>query len=320
MNPVAVAITRRIHPIAREKLAQHFCVREWESPIAPTTTELTNLVSECAGAITMLSDSIDVQFFQRNPKLRVLANYAVGTNNIDLTAASQHGVRVGNTPDVLTEATAELAIALILIALRRIPEAMHAVACGKWTDWEPMGYLGRSLRGSTVGIVGYGRIGRRVAEILHRGWGVEILVHNRSLVRQTSIPLTLVTLDQLLAKSDIVSLHCPLTPRSRQMLNEAAFAKMKLGSTLVNTARGELVDPVALENALRSGHLFGAAMDVSDPEPMNSKNSLLLCKNFCQLPHIGSATESTRKQMAEIAADNIIGALLGTHMPAEVFG
>ena len=246
--------------------------------------------------------------------LKVVANFAVGYDNIDLEACRERGVVVTNTPDVLTNATAELAVALMLAAARRMGEAERMVRSGSWTGWEPGQLLGRELSGSVVGIVGLGRIGTRVAELL-RGFGVTLLYSARSPhpERAERVGAALVTLDELLARSDFVTLHAPLSPETRHLIDGPALGRMKPGAVLVNTSRGGLVDSAALAQALSAGSVCAAGLDVYEQEP-DVPPELTALDNVVLLPHIGSATREAREGMARLAAENVI-AVLGGRAP-----
>jgi len=237
--------------------------------------------------------------------LRAISNYAVGTDNVDLEAASARGIPVGNTPDVLTESTADLAVALMLGASRRLVEGDAYVRRGEWRTWEPELLLGHDLHGSTVGIVGLGRIGRAVHRRLE-GFGCELLFTDES---------GGVTLEELLERSDFVTIHCPLTPDTRGLIGEEALGRMKETAYLVNAARGPIVDTDALARALEAGEIAGAALDVTDPEPLPVDHPLLDAPGLVVLPHIASATHATRERMADMAVDNLLAGLAGEPMP-----
>ncbi|MGN6187688.1 MAG: 2-hydroxyacid dehydrogenase, partial [Conexibacter sp.] len=255
--------------------------------------------------LCMLSDRIDAPFLDANPQLKVIANYAVGLDNVDLAAARRHGIAVGNTPDVLTDATADLAFALLLAAARRLPQAANAVRQGSWGTWHPDGFLGADLVGATLGIVGAGRIGEAVAR---RASGFEMRV-----LKTTSRGGT--PLETLLEQSDFVSLHVPLTPQTHHLIDADALARMKPTAILVNTARGQVIDQRALIDALHAGTIAGAALDVADPEPLPADHPLLQAPNVLVLPHIGSATIRTRTQMTHLAVDNVLAGLAGEPLP-----
>jgi glyoxylate reductase len=250
----------------------------------------------------MLSDRIDSDLLDAAPKLRAVANYAVGSDNIDLKATRARGIAVGTTPGVLTEATADLAFSLLLAAARRIPEAAAAVRAGAWRVYEPARWLGVECAGATLGIVGFGRIGQAVARRAE-GFSMKVLA-----TRQTP-------LEELLERSDFVSLHCPLTPETHHLIDAAALARMQPTAILINTARGAVVDQPALIAALHAGTIAGAALDVTDPEPPASDDPLLSAPNLLIAPHIGSATRTTRARMTELAVANLLAALDGQPMP-----
>jgi lactate dehydrogenase-like 2-hydroxyacid dehydrogenase len=237
--------------------------------------------------------------------LRAISNYAVGTDNVDLDAATRRGIPVGNTPDVLTDATADLAFALLLALARRLPEGERDVREGQWVTFEPDRNLGAEVTGATLGIVGFGRIGQAVARRAE-GFGMTILHSARS----GGVPL-----EELLERADFVTLHCPLTPETRHLIDDAALSRMKPTALLVNSARGPIVDSTALGRALRERAIGGAALDVTDPEPLPADHPLLRAPNLLVVPHIGSATVRTRHKMTEIAVDNLLAALAGEPMP-----
>jgi glyoxylate reductase len=243
--------------------------------------------------------------------LRIVANFAVGYDNIDLEACRARGVTVTNTPDVLTNATAELAVALMLAAARRLGETERILRRGEWTGWEPEQFLGRELAGGTIGIVGLGRIGSRVAELL-QGFEPRLLYSSRRArpELESNLGLEQRPLDDLLAEADIVSLHLPLTSETRHVIDAAALERFKPGAILVNTSRGGLVDTDALIAALRSGRLGGAALDVFENEP-DVPRELVALDNVVLTPHIGSATDPARNGMARLAAENVIAVLEG---------
>jgi len=245
------------------------------------------------------------------PRLKIIANYAVGYNNIDLQAARDKGIVVTNTPDVLTAATADLTWALILAVSKRIPESERYLRQGQFFGWRPKLMLGGDVSGKTIGIVGAGRIGQAVARRAV-GFDMQVLYHsrNQNIDFETSTPAKYVELDQLLQESDFISLHCPLSEETHYLINAQNISLMKKGAYLINTARGPVVDEAALISALESGHLAGAGFDVYEQEPVVPQ-SLLELDNVVLLPHIGSATYETRDEMARICALNIIEVLEG---------
>jgi glyoxylate reductase len=273
----------------------------------------------------MLMDTVDAALLSRAPRLRVVSNYAVGYDNIDVPACTRRKIPVGNTPGVLTDATADLAMALLLTCARGIVKVAMDARSGLWRAWTPAGWLGADLRGATLGIIGMGTIGRAVAERA-KGFGLNIVYFKPR--RDRSIESTLGTrylpLDGLLRESDFVSLHCPLTPQTRGMINEAALQKMKRTAILVNTARGPVVVTEALVRALQEGWIAGAGIDVTDPEPLPMGHPLYDLPNCLVLPHIGSATHGTRRRMAEMACENLLAGLEGRTVPhcvnREIYG
>jgi glyoxylate reductase len=283
-------------------------VEVWPGGAPPTAAELADLAAPCAGLLTMLTERLDAELLDHCPGLRVVANMAVGLDNVDVEAATARGVLVTNTPGVLTEATADLTFALLLAAARRLPEGAAAVHEGRWGSWQPDWLLGRELHGATLGIIGPGRIGAAVARRA-QGFGMAVLYHGRR--EAPGFPGRRASWGDLLAEADVVSAHVPLTTETERMFNAAAFAAMRPGAIFVNTARGGVVDQQALRAALVSGHLGGAALDVTTPEPLSPDDALLTAPNLLVLPHLGSATGETRARMAELAVDGLLAGLRG---------
>ena len=298
-------ITRRLPGEALDRLEAEHEVEIWEGRLPPPLKELRAQAERCEGLLTLLTDVVDAELLSAAPNLRAISNYAVGVDNVDLRAATERGIPVGNTPDVLTESTADLAVGLMLAACRRIVEAQDVVRRGEWITWDPELLLGRDLNGASVGIVGYGRIGRAVARRVE-GFGARVVHTSRS----EGMPL-----EQLLAESDFVTLHCPLTPETEHLIDADALRWMKDTAYLINTARGPIVDPVALERGLSEGWIAGAALDVTEPEPLPPRNPLASAPNLVLVPHIASATHRTREAMADIAVENLLAALRGEPMP-----
>jgi glyoxylate reductase len=237
--------------------------------------------------------------------VKAVANLAVGTDNIDLEEAARRGIKVGNTPGVLTDATADIAFALLLGIARRLSEGEREVRKGRWAPWHPTHMVGGDLAGATLGIVGWGRIGQAMAR-RGEGFGMEVIHSSRS----SGIPL-----DELLERADYVSLHTPLTPETRHLMGAPQFKRMKRTAYLINTARGGVVDQAALREALVRGEIAGAGLDVTDPEPLPPDDPLLTAPNLLVMPHVGSATFRTRARMADMAVDNLLAALAGRDMP-----
>jgi glyoxylate reductase len=279
---------------------------------SPPRDELLRAVAGCRAVLSLLTERIDAELFDAaGSSLQVVANFAVGYDNIDLSAAAERNVVVTNTPGVLTEATADLAWALLLGAARRVGEAERLVRDHGWTGWSPTQLIGVPVHGRTLGIVGMGAIGTAVAR-RGSGFGMEVLYTNRSRRREAEaeVGATFVPLDELLERSDFVSLHAPATPQTRHLIDAAALSRMKPNAVLVNTARGPLIDEVALADALRSHVIAGAGLDVYEREP-TIEPALLDLANVVLLPHLGSATSEARSAMAELACANIVAVLSG---------
>jgi glyoxylate reductase len=305
-----VVVARYLPEAGRARLAERYEVDENGAEV-----DGEELLHRVAGAAALVADPtvpVDGNLLDAaGPGLRVVANFAVGYDNVDVAACRERGVVVTNTPDVLTNATAELAVALMLAAARRLGEGERLARSGRWTGWEPGQLLGRELSGAVVGIVGLGRIGTRVAELL-RGFDVEVLYTARSPRPEAARRLGArhVGLDELLARSDFVSLHAPLTAETRHLIDARALARMKPGAIVVNTARGGLLDSGALARALEEGRLGGAALDVYEREP-EIPPELARLERVVLAPHIGSATATARDGMALLVADNVIAVLEG---------
>ena len=278
----------------------------------PRETLFERLV-DCDGWISMLSDRIDVELLDSAPKLRVISQMSVGVDNIDVEACRDHGVVVGHTPDVLTETTADTAFALIGAAVRRLPEGEAIVKSGAWGPWDPWHFLSSDLHGATLGIVGMGRIGQAIARRA-RGFDMRVLYTGRT---TKDVPGTeRLDLATLLETSDIVVIAVPLSDETRRMIGDAELRLMKDSAMLVNVARGPIVDTDALVEALGDGVIGGAALDVTDPEPLPSDHPLLRFPNCLVVPHIGSATVPARRAMAALAVANLVAYLRQEPMPA----
>jgi glyoxylate reductase len=293
----------------------------WPDEAPPSRSALLERVAGCAGILTLLTDRVDDELLDAaGPGLRVVSNFAVGYDNIDVAACARRGVVVGNTPGVLTEATADLAWALILASARRVAEGDRFVRAGRWRTWGPLVLIGADVHGSTLGIVGFGRIGQAVARRA-AGFGMTVLYASRTRApasAEAALGATLVAFDELLARSDIVSLHVPLTPETRGLIDTAALARMKSSAILVNTSRGPVVDDRALADALRDGVIGAAGLDVTDPEPIPLDHPLLALDNCIVVPHIASATRTARGRMAAMAAANLLAGVRGQPLPTPV--
>ncbi len=316
-----IFVTRSIPESGLQRLRSIFEVDVWPDRDPPPRDVLLQRASGCSGVLSMLSDKIDEEFYQAvGGALRGVANFAVGYNNIDVQAARARGIQVGNTPGVLTNATADTAVGLILAAGRCFRPAIHNVERLEWRNWEPMMFLGQEFEGKTLGIVGMGRIGHAVAKRMHGGWGMEVVYTARTPKSAADRELSAkhVSLEELLSVSDVISLNCPLTDQTRNLIGVKELAAMKPTAILVNTARGEVIDQMALAQALASGKLFAAGLDVTSPEPIAADHPLRELSNCLILPHIGSATYHARSQMSTMAAENLIAAIEGKPMPFSV--
>ncbi len=293
----------------------------WDGELPPPRDELLRRIAGCDGVLTLLTDKVDDEFLDAaGPQLKVVSNYAVGFDNVDVAACVRRGVAVGNTPGVLTETTADLAWTLLMAAARRIPEGGRYVRAGEWRTWGPLLLLGPDVHGATIGIVGFGRIGQAVARRA-QGFGMRILYHDlHRLPDEVTEPLgaKYLSLDELLAASDFVSLHVNLSEVTRHLINARTLAAMKPTAVLVNTSRGPVIDQLALADALRDGVIWAAALDVTDPEPIAMDDPLVGLDNCLIVPHIASASRATRGKMAEMAAANLIAGVQGLPLPTPV--
>jgi glyoxylate reductase len=316
-------ITRELFPDVIEKLKQYYDVEVWDRYHQPPYEVLLEKVREVDALVSLLTDKIDCNLLQQAKRLRIIAQYAVGYDNIDVECATRLGIYVTNTPEVLTEATAELTWALILAVARRIVEADHFVRWGEWwrtkTAWHPTMMLGVELKGKTLGIVGLGRIGSRVAEI-GKAFGMRVIYYDlmRKEDLEKKLGIEYRDLDTLLQEADIVSIHTPLTKETYHIINEERLKKMKRTAILINTARGAVVDTEALIKALREGWIAGAGLDVFEGEPIPPNHPLTAFKNVVLVPHIGSATYEARHAMAELVAENLIAFYEGRVPPTLV--
>lgn len=300
-------VTRLLAIDPRDVVGPGVEIEVFSEPRAPTRDEILARAAGAGALVTMPTDRVDGPLLDALPSLRVVANHAVGLDNIDLDAARQRGVWVTHTPDVLTDATAELTFALILAAWRRLREGEATVRAGRWA-WSPTMLLGRQLRGATLGVLGYGRIGRAVARI-GAAFGMRTLAAGRGPIHAEP-PAQPVSFDELLERSDVLSLHCPLTPATRHLIGAAELRRMKPGALLVNTARGPVVDEAALAAALDAGSPAAAALDVYEREP-EVHPALLGRQDVVLLPHLGSATVEARRRMAELSLGDAARVLRG---------
>lgn len=311
----------RIIPDAGLNLVKQQCDAEiWNDPLPPPYAVIKQKIANCDGLVSLLTDKIDGPLLDAAPRLKVVSNFAVGFNNVDIPACTERGIAVGNTPGVLTDATADMAFCLLIGAARRIAEGHQYSVSGRWKTWEPLGHLGQDLVGSTIGIVGMGRIGYALAKRCRGGWDMNILYYDvyKNEKAEKDLNARQVDFDTLLRESDFVSVHTDLNEKTRGMFSREQFKKMKRTCVFINTARGPLVDQKALHEALTSGTIFAAGVDVTDPEPPAANDPLLKLPNIIVAPHIASATVGTRNAMAEICAKNLIAGVTGQKLPAWV--
>ncbi len=323
--PARVVVTRRPPGRAVDALGQHGGVWVYPKDRVMPRDELLARVGSAEALYCMLTDRVDAELLDRAPQLRAVSQMAVGVDNIDLSACTARGIPVGNTPDVLTETTADTAFGLLIAASRRFREGLHEVTAGRWGEWSPTGMVGVDVGDSTLGIVGLGRIGKAVARRAS-GFGMRILYtqRNRDRGAENALGVKYRPLDRLLPESDHVMVLTSLHAGTFRLIDRAALAMMKPTATLVNVSRGQVVDTDALVEALQTGRIAAAGLDVTDPEPIPQDHPLVQIPNCFVVPHIGSATLRTRIRMADRAAENLMAALAGQPMPycanPEVYG
>ncbi len=306
-----IFVTRRI--VGLEPFAAEFALDVWEDATnPPPREELLRRARGCAGVVSMLSDKLDRAFFDALPALRVVSQYAVGVNNIDLAYAKERGIPVGHTPGVVTDATADMAWALLFASARNVAGGVEHVRAGRWRSWEPALLLGRAVYGATLGILGYGRIGQAVAA-RSRGFAMPILAAHTHPIEQDGV--TQVSQDELLARADFVVLTVPLNAKTHHLIGARELALMKPDATLINVARGEIVDPAALIEALKAGRPGFAALDVTEPEPIPPDHPLVALPNCLIVPHLGTSTLQTRLAMTDLALRNLRAGLRGEPLP-----
>ena len=311
----------RIIPNAGLRQISDACDAEvWSDPLPPPADVLRAKIANCEGLVSLLTDRVDAALLDAAPKLRVVSNFAVGFNNINVPACTARGIAVGNTPGVLTDATADMAFCLLIASARRVVDGHAYTLAGNWRTWEPLGHLGQDLVGRTLGVVGMGRIGYALAKRCKGGWDMRILYYDvyRNEAAERDLGARQVDLSTLLRESDFASLHTDLNEQTRGMIGALQLRAMKRTAVLINTARGPLVDQKALADALRSGTIFAAGLDVTDPEPPGADDPLLRLPNVVVAPHIASATVGTRDHMADICAKNLLAGLRGEKLPAWV--
>jgi len=314
-----VYVTRILPKEAMDRVNSFCDAKTWDGPLPPPRDVLEENVVNIEGLLSLLTDKIDAALMDKAPKLKVISNYAVGFDNVDIPAATKRGIIVGNTPGVLTETTADLAFALMMAAGRRIVEGDKEVRAGKWKTWGPMTLLGQDIHGATLGIIGLGRIGASVARRA-KGFGMKIIyydiIRNENVEKELGIKYT--DLNSLLSQSDFITIHTNLTKETHHLISSKQFDLMKRTGILVNTSRGPIVDNMALYEALRSKKIAYAGLDVTEPEPLPADHPLLTLDNVIVVPHIASASVASRTKMGLMAADNLIAGLKGEMPPNPV--
>jgi len=314
-----VFVTRLIPEVGLEMLAGVCQADVWQEDLPPEPSDLLERVRDVEGILSLLTDKIDAKVMDTaGPKLKVISNYAVGFDNVDIAEATRRRIPVGNTPGVLTDTTADLAFALLMAAARRVVEGDRFTRAGRWKTWGPRLLLGQDITGATLGIIGLGRIGTGMVKRA-RGFDMRVLYHDPNCLDNAPYPgevsAKCVDLDTLYAEADFVSVHTPLTEATYHLINAEAFRKMKPTAILINTARGPVVDPDALYHALAHGQIAAAALDVTEPEPIPFDSPLLKLETVIIVPHIGSASVATRGKMATMAAANLIAGIKGERLP-----
>lgn len=306
-----VYVTRRLPQSALDLLARHAQVVVWPGEAPPPRAVVLKEAAAATALITLAADYVDAALLEAAPRLRIVGNFAAHCDNVDVAAATRRGILVTHTPDVATETVADFALALMLAAARRVGEAAQYARAGRWRAWGPEALLGRDLHGATLGIVGLGRIGQAVARRA-AGFGMRLLYAGprRKPEAERATGATYAPLEEILSRSDVVSLHCPLSDETYHLIDRAALELLKLDAILVNTARGQLVDTRALVAALRARPTI-AALDVTDPDPLPADHPLLQLPNAIVTPHVGSASARTRTRMGLMVAEDALAALRG---------
>ncbi|HBB34823.1 MAG TPA: D-glycerate dehydrogenase [Cyanobacteria bacterium UBA8803] len=311
-----VFITRRL-PTDLDVLQQVATVEVWIERQPPPYKVLLEKIRTIDGLLCLLTDRIDSQLIAAATSLKVISQMAVGYDNIDIPAATARGIPVGHTPGILTDATADFTWALLMAAARRVVEADRFTRAGRWLTWEPDLLLGPNITGATLGIVGFGRIGQAIARRA-KGFEMRILYaskHQWDLELEKALGVEFVPFDRLLSESDFVTIHTPLSKDTYHLFSDRQFELMKPSAILINTARGGVIDPDALYRALSQGQIAGAALDVTEPEPILMDSPLLTLDNLIMTPHIASASRQTREKMANMAIENLIAGLRGAPLP-----
>ena len=317
MAKPTIYVTRQIFDEAVDRLKEATDMKYWDSEMPPPRDVLLREVQDIDGLYCLLTEKIDAELFDAAPNLRVVSSMAVGFDNIDVAEATKRGIPVGNTPGVLTETTADFAFALLMAAGRRVSEGDRYTRAGNWKTWGPMVLLGQDIHGSTLGIIGFGRIGVEMAKRA-KGFGMNIVYYDviRNEEREKEYGATYCDdVKELLAQSDFVSIHVNLTPETRHLINADTLSGMKSTAVLVNTSRGPVVDQTALYHALKDGTIGAAGLDVTEVEPISMDDPLLTLENVIIAPHIASGSVVTRTKMSLMAVDNLLAGLNGEPLP-----
>lgn len=319
MSKPKVFVSRLIPEEAIDMLKAQCEVEVWESEMPPPRDALLAKTKDCEGILSLLTDKIDAEFLDNAPKMKVAANMAVGYDNIDVPQCTKRGVAACNTPGVLTDTTADFAWSLLMTTARRVVEGVDYIRAGKWKTWGPMLLMGQDVHHATLGLIGLGRIG---IEVARRAQGFEMKVLYYDVYRredlEKSMGLVYADMKTVLQESDFVSIHVPYMKETHHLISTEQLGLMKNTAVLINTARGPIVDPVALYKSLKEGQIWAAGLDVTEPEPINMDNPLLELSNCVIAPHIASASIKTRTRMATLSAENILAALQGKMPPAIV--
>ncbi|MBW2622275.1 MAG: D-glycerate dehydrogenase [Deltaproteobacteria bacterium] len=313
-----VFVTRMIAQEALDMIARETQMEVWPGELPPAREVLLDKARDAEGLLTLLTDLVDARLMDSAPNLKVISNYAVGYDNVDIGEAGKRGIVVGNTPGVLAETTADMAFALLMASARRVAEGRDYTMKGHWKTWSPMVLLGQDIHGATLGIIGLGRIGAEVARRA-RGFNMRVLYHgphrkSEQLEKELGVEYV-PELKDILASADFISVHVPLTPSTEGLIGAAEFQLMKKNAVFINTARGGIVDQKALYEALRSGQIFAAGLDVTSVEPIPLDDPLLTLSNVIITPHIASASVKTREKMAMMAAENLLAGIKGELPP-----
>jgi glyoxylate reductase len=311
-----IFITRKIPQAGLDQIADDVDMEVWPDELPPPYETLLEAAQVADGLVTLLTDKVDEKVIEAGKRLKVISQYAVGVDNIDLAAATRRGIPVGHTPGVLTETTADFAWTLLMATARRVVEGDKFTRAGRWQTWGPLAFLGPDIHGATLGIVGFGRIGQAVARRA-QGFNMQVIYYDvqRNLEAEQDLKATFVPFNELLRIADFISLHTWLSPDTYHMISDDQFKVMKRTAILVNTARGSIIDPQALYLALKNNLIAGAGLDVTEPEPIPTDSPLLTLDNLVIAPHIASASVQSRTRMALMTAENLLAGLKGERLP-----